>query len=536
MIFSVLYMFITLNIIFITGLKIDMNREYFYHGKDLFCAQLQCTENIREDTQILALVNMSAYRISEPEGKIFVASISESDSKLQDYKRAGTRVDGKISKTFSELEVFLANSSDCNDGIFLCEIHYVNTTGSIDRIGKQTESLIRKSSDTFLMMNLKAKTSDYVKSVDTMADFLKSFEDPDRLKGADMTMSLQMSHSGGDKFRTDKTFGQTDTEPNNSYKQISSSTFEDMLEDKIKNLTLDVNKTLQMTEHKLSSKTELNKNSLAVLNESIQTMLANTQNQSEQLSIRLNEMETNIKKTITQENINTTLNLVAGLNKTLQGFIDEYYDNPMNLKLTKQCVRNDDSSLPEQMAFKLDKRKLVLCDTKTDGGGWIIVQRRVAGDVSFTRNWSDYKNGFGSLAGDYWLGNDWISSLTQNGYTELRFDMKYKGKSYYTVYSNVTVGNEADLYRIKFTFKTGNATDNFSEHNGMAFSTVDRDNDGYSDHCAERWRGGWWYKSCHYVNVNGVWASKTNGQGIIWYGISTHDNSLEHVEMKLRRP
>ena len=157
-----------------------MNREYFYHGKDLFCAQLQCRENIREDTQISALVNMSVYRISEPEGKILVASISESDSKLRDYKRVGTRVDGKISKTFSELDIFFSKHSDCNGGIFLCEIHYVNTTGSIDRIGKQTESLQRKSRDTFLMMNLKAKTSDYVKSVDTMADFLKSFEDPDR--------------------------------------------------------------------------------------------------------------------------------------------------------------------------------------------------------------------------------------------------------------------------------------------------------------------------------------------------------------------
>ncbi|XP_059175168.1 angiopoietin-related protein 7-like isoform X2 [Physella acuta] len=536
MIFPALYMFIAVNIISSTGVQIDMNRDYFYHGKDLFCAQLQCTENIREDTQISALVNMSVYRISEPEGKILVASISESDSKLKDYKRAGTRVDGKISKTFSQLDIFFSNHSDCNVGHFLCEIHYVNRTGSIDRIGKQAESLPRKSRDIFLMMNLKAKTSDYVKSVDTMADFLKSFEDPDRLKGADMTMSLQMSHSGGDKFNTDKSFGRTDTELSNSYKHISSSTFEDMLDDKLKNLTLDVNKTLQMTEHKLSSKTELNKNSLAVLNESIQTMLANSQNQTEQLSIRLNENETNIKKSITQENINTTLNLVAGLNKTLQDFINEYYDNPMNLKLTKQCVRNDDLSLPEQMAFKLDQRKLALCDTKTDGGGWIIIQRRVAGDVSFTRNWSDYKYGFGSLAGDYWLGNDIISNLTQNGYSELRFDMKYKGKFYYAVYSNVTVGNEADLYRIKLTYKTGNSTDNFSYHNGKVFSTLDRDNDKSSSNCADNFKGGWWYDSCYQVNLNGVWASKTEIEGIRWNGLTVNIDSLEHVEMKLRRP
>ncbi|XP_059175173.1 ficolin-1-like [Physella acuta] len=166
-----------------------------------------------------------------------------------------------------------------------------------------------------------------------------------------------------------------------------------------------------------------------------------------------------------------------------------------------------------------------------------LFQRRVSGDINFIRNWSDYKNGFGSLAGDYWLGNDWISNLTQNGYSELRFDMKYKGKSYYMVYSNVTVGNEANLYKIMFTYKTGNAADDFTWHNGMAFTTVDRDNDVNSYNCAEKWKGGWWYgRDCYRVNVNGVWASKTFGEGIIWYSISTYDNSLEHLEMKLRRP
>ncbi|XP_059175191.1 uncharacterized protein LOC131955189 [Physella acuta] len=374
MMLSVLFTFIVVNIISSTGLKFDMNREYFYHGKNFVCAQLQCTENIREDTQISALVNMSVYRITEPEGKILVASISESDSKLQDYKRAGTRVDGKISKTFSELEIFFSNNSDCNDGIFLCEIHYVNTTGSINRIGKQTENLPRKSRDTFLMMNLKAKTSDYVKSVDTMADFLKSFEDPDRLKGADMTMSLQMSHSGGDKFSTGRSFGPTDTELNNSYKQISSSTFEDMVDDKLKNLTLDVNKTLQIMENKLNLKTELNKNNSAVLNESIQTMLANTKNQTEQLSIRLHKVEFLLKKTVSEESMNTTIHEEDGFNKTVQELPDKNNDQPLILKSMKQCVRNNNSSLPGHIIVKLYEGQMALCDTKTDGGGWIVVQ------------------------------------------------------------------------------------------------------------------------------------------------------------------
>ncbi|KAH9500137.1 Ficolin-1-A [Bulinus truncatus] len=53
-----------------------------------------------------------------------------------------------------------------------------------------------------------------------------------------------------------------------------------------------------------------------------------------------------------------------------------------------------------------------LCDTKTDGGGWIIFQRRVHKYVTFERNWDEYKYGFGKICKDYWLGNDHIHRIT----------------------------------------------------------------------------------------------------------------------------
>ncbi|XP_059168840.1 ryncolin-1-like [Physella acuta] len=180
--------------------------------------------------------------------------------------------------------------------------------------------------------------------------------------------------------------------------------------------------------------------------------------------------------------------------------------------------------------------KLALCDTETDGGGWIVIQRRIKGDVLFNRTWEEYKQGFGSVEGDFWIGNDKISSLTMIGYNELRFDMKYKGASYYMVYSNVKVGNEADLYRLKFTYKTGNTTDNLSYHNGMAFSTFDKDNDGEAGgSCALAFKSGWWFNRCHLVNMNGVWACKANAEGINWIAITQYIDSLEYIEMKLRR-
>ena len=44
------------------------------------------------------------------------------------------------------------------------------------------------------------------------------------------------------------------------------------------------------------------------------------------------------------------------------------------------------------------------CDMKTAGGGWTVIQRRVDGSEDFFRSWRSYKQGFGSLLHDYWLG------------------------------------------------------------------------------------------------------------------------------------
>lgn len=143
----------------------------------------------------------------------------------------------------------------------------------------------------------------------------------------------------------------------------------------------------------------------------------------------------------------------------------------------------------------------VWCDQDTDFGGWMVIQRRVSADVDFYRNWTDYKNGFGNLAGNYWIGLDKLHALTTSCEHELYIQMEsFSGVKYYAKYDLFVVGSEADDYVLKTVgaYK-GDASDYFRNHEGNKFTTYDRDNDKKDDYnCAKKWRGAWWHNCCYW--------------------------------------
>ncbi|XP_005111093.2 fibrinogen C domain-containing protein 1-A [Aplysia californica] len=176
----------------------------------------------------------------------------------------------------------------------------------------------------------------------------------------------------------------------------------------------------------------------------------------------------------------------------------------------------------------------VVCDTITDGGGWIVIQRRASGEGNFFRDWTDYKYGFGDLSGNFWFGLEKIHQLTNQIRFELRIDFKYKEVDYFASYSKFFLQGETDNYKIQLSGFQGNVVNDMLIHNGAAFSTKDRDNNSDIQDCAQQYKGGWWYSICHEVNLNGLWGSKTFGEGMNWKSVTTHYDSVTFTEMKIR--
>ena len=121
----------------------------------------------------------------------------------------------------------------------------------------------------------------------------------------------------------------------------------------------------------------------------------------------------------------------------------------------------------------------VYCDMETDGGGWTVFQRRVSGSVSFERNWNTYKNGFGSLDGNLWWGNDNLALALNDGRSyDLRVDMSdWDDEHRYATYSGFSVAGEHDNYRLHVGTYAGDAGNALHPVDNMQFSTIDRDND-----------------------------------------------------------
>lgn len=58
-----------------------------------------------------------------------------------------------------------------------------------------------------------------------------------------------------------------------------------------------------------------------------------------------------------------------------------------------------------------------------------VFQRRSDGSVDFYRDWESYRRGFGSLLGEFWLGNENLHALTSQGRRHTSSSPRQRGGS-----------------------------------------------------------------------------------------------------------
>ncbi|XP_044193607.1 microfibril-associated glycoprotein 4-like [Thunnus albacares] len=218
---------------------------------------------------------------------------------------------------------------------------------------------------------------------------------------------------------------------------------------------------------------------------------------------------------------------------------------PLVLPLDCSDIYNHDNTQPSGVytiyPIGATSAVQVYCDMDSDGGRWMVFQRRMDGSVNFYRSWDQYKEGFGSAAGEYWLGLENLFHLTLRKKYELLVDMEdFSGNNASARYSSFSIDPESYEYTLHVSgFTNGGAGDSLSYHNGHKFTTLDKDQDSRTGgNCAKLRLGAFWYNDCHKANPNGIYRLGADDTvtyvGVEWQSWKGSNYSLKTISMKIR--
>uniref|UniRef100_A0A4W4G084 Fibrinogen C-terminal domain-containing protein n=1 Tax=Electrophorus electricus TaxID=8005 RepID=A0A4W4G084_ELEEL len=178
----------------------------------------------------------------------------------------------------------------------------------------------------------------------------------------------------------------------------------------------------------------------------------------------------------------------------------------------------------------------VYCDMGCNDKRWTVIQRRMDGSVNFYRAWDAYKNGFGDMNGEYWLGLENIYQITWSQRYMLRVEMEdFDGGRVNAGYALFYIDSELQKYRLHISgYIDGGAGDSLINSNEKEFGTFDKD----INNCAKTYEGAFWFNNCFQAHPNGVykWGSGVAAYtGVHWYHWKGCYYSLKSIAMKIRR-
>ncbi|XP_066268092.1 fibrinogen-like protein 1 [Branchiostoma lanceolatum] len=148
------------------------------------------------------------------------------------------------------------------------------------------------------------------------------------------------------------------------------------------------------------------------------------------------------------------------------------------------------------------------------GRAWTVIQRRQDGSVDFyNRTWEEYSRGFGNLTGEFWLGNDNIHVLTNQGRYKLYMDFeKFDGAVSYSEYTCFRVENKQARYKLLVGSHSGTAPPSVLWRRGGEFTmwpACGRPGiKSPSASCYQQKMGGFWRGRCDNLNPNGFYWKK----------------------------
>ncbi|GIX80560.1 techylectin-5A, partial [Caerostris darwini] len=162
-----------------------------------------------------------------------------------------------------------------------------------------------------------------------------------------------------------------------------------------------------------------------------------------------------------------------------------------------------------------------------------VIQRRgnFPKQQNFNVDWETYKRGFGDIMKDFWLGNENIHILSNQGPCKIRFDLEdSKRNRRFAVYEHFQIDDEYNDYTLHISNYSGNAGDGMKYHAGQRFATRDK------DHLrgATVLEGAWWIFEWAYCHLNGLYLPGSDDpKSIHWYEWLMNEG-LAGTEIKIK--